>query len=165
MFSSSLSFYCFLLRRSLSLSAPLLSCATYIIAFPLQWPWGEVALSQCYRGNTDRWSRQLSGSRTLSISALTSDKFQGTNCNGLINPFWGNGNIVNTRKLLEDTSQWHRDGFWGLLVSIVSPHQRKGEAVKGNFTAKAALTMGEREVSYKSFEFQSLTNYFQHFYG
>lgn len=87
--------YVLLLPSRLSLPPPLFgSMARSIVCYlhnclspPLVM--GEVALSQRYRGNTDWWSRYLSGSTTLSISAHRHDKSQATNCNGLINPLWG----------------------------------------------------------------------------
>lgn len=121
---SRLSFYCYSGVLSLSLSGSVSSSLALILylhnclSFPLAA--GEVELSQCYRGNTDWWSRYLCGSRTSSIAAHRHDKFQGTNYNGLINPLWGNGNIVNTYKFMEDTELYNRTRVRGLLYPLSS---------------------------------------------
>lgn len=100
---------------------------------------GEVALYQRYRGNTDWWSRYLSGSTTSSISAHRHDKFEATNCNGLINPLWGKWQIVTTYKLHEGHRATRRGvDSGGLSVSIVSLWRHGGRMTRRNFTATAA---------------------------
>lgn len=158
--SSCLSFYCYsgvlwLLSLSGSVSSSLaLMCYLHnCLSPPLAA--GEVELSQRYRGNTDWWSRYLCGSRTSSIATHRHDKFQGTNYNGLINLLWGNGNIVNTYKLMEDIEPYNGTRLRGLLYPLFRCTDTRKGCWQGNSkSCQGCLTMHEREVSDKSAKFQ-----------
>lgn len=112
--------YCYsgalLLSLTLSL-APSLSYGTCIIAFPLHWPQGK-------------WSSHnitvvilIDGVDTCAVpehrasphTDMTNFEEQIIIARIMINPHWGNGNIVNTYELIEDIELYNKTRLQALL--------------------------------------------------